>query len=60
MMASTMGTGLGGGSAIFRTQADETSDYEDTLKNFSTTAYTEWPNEAGVRCIIPPLSLRVV
>lgn len=48
-MATTVGTGLGGGSAIVRTQADETSDYEDALKNFSAAAYTEWPNEAGVR-----------
>lgn len=48
-MASTVETRFGGGAAIVRTQDNETSDYEETLKNFSTAAYTEWPNEAGVR-----------
>nr|BAV32167.1 hypothetical protein [Sordaria araneosa] len=46
-MTSTLGNGLGGGSAIFRSQADETTDYEDTLNNFAAGDYTEWPNEAG-------------
>ncbi|KAM7205450.1 Carotenoid oxygenase [Naviculisporaceae sp. PSN 640] len=46
-MTSTLGSGLGGAAAIARTQADERSDYEETLKNFAAGDYTDWPNEAG-------------
>ncbi|KAK3317071.1 carotenoid oxygenase [Apodospora peruviana] len=44
MAALGAGTGV---NPILRTQADETRDYDDTLKNFADGAYTEWPNEAG-------------
>ncbi|KAK3395122.1 carotenoid oxygenase [Podospora didyma] len=38
---------MNAGKAMRRTEADEQADFEESLKNFSSEAYTDWPNEAG-------------
>ncbi|KAK3317133.1 carotenoid oxygenase [Cercophora scortea] len=44
-MATTKGNATG--KPIIRHRADEEEDLEESLRNFRSAAYTEWPNEAG-------------
>ncbi len=41
-------SGLVDSGPVCRTVQDEQADFDEVVKNFSTGAYRDWPNEAGV------------